>query len=340
MAVGIIYGLLLGVFLSVHYLLTLRTLPACLLTPRVILYLLPRLSVFAFPIAVCAGLGMLVDWLYLTDQYFLFISLHRLRRQWWRIMHGVALSAGLIYFAVCGWLAPLYYQRAKQEMVAQTVALLKGLPPGQLHELGRGCVIGWRGQEAQRLYGVRLVHSRGAHTVIVTAQRAHFEETGMTLKDGVIAHMPRTRADKNIHHAFSSLSLSYTWSGVGLGGAKEKQTPVRMQPLHALWGSDYVRSRYEIGVRVASGLWLWCLPFMLLALLRRGNRFVLPAVRDGNGNRRGVAAFYCVGKCVVIAACCIRGCCASWQSMSTRGLDVSRYLHSVTAAWYDSISCS
>lgn len=289
-----IYILLLGVFLSVHYLLTLRTLPACLLTPRVIFFLIPRLSIFAFPLAIGAGVGMLVDWLYLTDQHMLFVSLSSLRRQWWRLLAMVSLSAGLVYFAICGWLSPHCYRLAKQEMIAQTTTLLEKLPTGQLHTLGSQCQIGWEQMRKEKgqavLCGMRLVVQRpGSPVQLVSARAAELHESGLLLRDGGVVQAQdkmrkrlKNKKEKIIRHTFGSLWLSYDWSGVRSESGK-KSIPPRLQTLPAVWRNEDKTSRHEVGLRLASGIWMWWLPFMLVALLPRG------------GRRRGSAAWAAYG---------------------------------------------
>ncbi|MGD1997325.1 MAG: LptF/LptG family permease [Candidatus Dependentiae bacterium] len=285
-----IYGLLLAVFLSVHYLLTLRTLPACLLTPQVIALLVPRLSVFAFPLAVVASIGMCIDWLYLTDQYLIFISLSALQQQWRRILFAVSLGSGLVYFIICGWLSPLCYQWAKREMIAQTNSFIKKLPAGQLHELGQQCRIGWERKskdgDTDLLHRVRLLVTRaGAPTQLVSARVALLEEAGLRLRDGSIVQVNdamrqrgKRKKESIIQHTFGELWLSYDWSGVRSDDGRRKVAP-RLQAITTVLQGNDKESRHEIGLRVASGVWMWWLPWLLVAVLPRG------------GRRRGSAAW-------------------------------------------------
>lgn len=248
--------LLAGVLLAGHYFITLQHLPRGLMSPRLFLLLVPRIMTYALPLGLFMAIGIVVDGMVLARESIIISYFSRAQRAWWLSVGCVSVIIGCL-FAVCiGWLGPVWYRAAKQEIVTNAARLVRALPAQEMMRVSPQLSV-WYGYRVKMMDSsvpfrlaswdpfewcdARLYLTDKQDRIVISAKRAQLGTEAFNLYDGSIAHWAK---DGVSHHQFGSLQLPY---GGKLG---IKAFPPKHMTAAELWLAGIWRELVHRGVQV------------------------------------------------------------------------------------------
>jgi len=208
--ISLFYVLLSGIFFVVYYLMTLRFIPHLVLSASVLGKLIPQISLYSFPLALSIGVGLLIDELYLSGEYFMIAALSRLKKAWHTLLIQLGIIGAFFFAGIIGWMAPYYYCQVKTEIAASAVRSLKNMESETLHTLSSSLSLFFRKKE---MNGVRVLfkniilivpNKQDGHT-IMSARKAELFHDILILCDGGIAE--QHEKERLVYHQFKRLRL-------------------------------------------------------------------------------------------------------------------------------------
>ena len=255
-------ALLSGVILASHYLITLRFLPAGLVTPSILVLLSPQMIGHAIPVALCMSVGLTAYRLRITHEYFLVLCLLGARRAWRRSLASVLVGSAVLFAFCIGWWGPYYYAKAKREMVASVSRLVRVVPADTLISLSPRLAVWYAMQgEDQEWKDARLYLKTHTKESILAAGHVVLEDDAFILRNGSIYEQGSMHTR---YHQFGKMVLPYDLSGV--------MPTAQLRPKHAtlsqLWERRNQRPMVrEIVRRCVHVCLVGVVPLILLLLL-------------------------------------------------------------------------
>lgn len=249
--------LLAGVLLAGHYFITLQHLPCGVVCLRLLYLLLPRIMTYALPLALFSAVGIVYDGLILSRESIVLVYFARAQRAWRSSVAAVTLCVAAPFIACVGWLGPVWYRAAKQEMVASVVRLVKGLPPRTVCRVSSQLSVYCDDKESSEWRDVRLCLTEKENRIVISAERAQLEKTTFMLHDGSIAHWS---PDSVTYHQFGTLRLPLA-TKIGV-----KAVPTKYKTISELWREKLWKELVHRGVQV---LLLLVLVWLMLFFLSR-----------------------------------------------------------------------
>lgn len=255
--------ILTGIILASHYLITLRFLLPGMVTPQVLVMLLPQMFGHGLPVALCMSVGLVTHHLMQSHEQFMIECLYGVRRAWRAALGGVIAGAVVVFFLCIGWWGPHYYRCAKQELVARVARLVQVIPPRKTMEVTPTLRLWYEKKEYDdRWCNARFLVRDEQRTLSLAASSARLSSDSFHLLNGSLY---QEESRHSSYHEFGEMILPYDVSG--------DVATLQLRPKHAtlsqLWARREERAmRKEIARRCFHALLFVAAPFVMLFLVR------------------------------------------------------------------------